>query len=101
MWEGGLPSFSHLHVDGAVGVAEGDFDTARIVEAAAVEAEVIFEGLEDELALVERGFRFARHIVGRFVRTGYNASCICWFGWFVQELKERLERVAEVGLIVK
>lgn len=39
--EGEVPSLSHLHVDAAVGVAEADFDSARIVEAAAVEAEVV------------------------------------------------------------
>lgn len=59
-----------MHVDAAVGVAEADFDSARIVEAAAVEAEVVFQGLEDELALVERGFWFARHIV-------VPSACFC------------------------
>lgn len=73
---GDLPSFSHLHVDAAVGVAEADFDSARIVEAAAVEAEVVFEGLEDELALVERGFWFARHGCSLFYYTVREVFCI-------------------------
>lgn len=88
-----------MHVDAAVGVAEADFDSARIIEAAAVEAEVVFEGLEDELALVERGFWFARH--------GCRSVCVDRLQC-VLDLRVRGRAVGkgcvgrdEVGLIVK
>ena len=56
-----IPRLAQADVCDAIVVAEGYVEVAVSVQRAAVEADVLLEGLEEKGALVDGGFCFARH----------------------------------------
>ncbi len=58
-----VPRFAQAYVCDAIVVAEGYVEGAVGVEGAAIEADVLVESLEEEGAVIDGGFWFARHSV--------------------------------------
>lgn len=56
-----IPRLAQSNVGDAIDVAEGYVEVAVSIEGAAVEADVLLEGLEDKSAVVDGGFCFTRH----------------------------------------
>ena len=56
-----IPGLAQLNVCETIVVAEGYVERAVSIQGAAIEADVLLEGLEKECSLVDGGFCFARH----------------------------------------
>ena len=58
-----LPRLAQSDIRDSIFVAKGELDITEGFEAAAVQANILFESFEYESLLIVRGFSFSRHVV--------------------------------------